>query len=72
MSPDLFSRYSETILRKIEDLPGIAINGHNFNNIRYADDTVMIAETEAGLQNPLNKVIEESEKLGLSLNTKKT
>ena len=72
LSPDLFSLYSEIILRQIEDLPGITVNGHNINNIRYADDTVLIADTETGLQNLLNKVIVESEKLGLTLNTKKT
>jgi len=64
--------YSEIILREIEELHGVVINGRNINNIRYADDTVLIAETEKDLQNILNKVIEVSESLGLSLNTKKT
>lgn len=72
LSPDLFSLYGEIILREIKDIPGIAVNGHNVNNIRYADDTVLISETEIGLQQLLHKVVAESEKLGLSLNTKKT
>ena len=59
------------ILREIEELHGVLINGHNINNIRYADDTVLIAETENDLQCILNKVIEKSESLGLSLNAEK-
>ena len=50
----------------------MVINGRNVNNIRYADDTVLIAETEEDLQHILDKVIEESESLGLSLDAKKT
>ena len=72
LSPDLFSLYSEIILRQIEDLQGVIVNGRNLNNIRYADDTVLISDTEEGLQLIVNKVIEESERMGLSLNTKKT
>jgi len=72
LSPDLFSLYSEMILRKIEDIPGILVNGHNINNIRYADDTVLISDTEAGLQRLLDEIIIESERFGLFLNTKKT
>ena len=44
--PDLFSLYSEIILREVEELHGVVINGRNVNNIRYADDTVLIAETK--------------------------
>ena len=72
MSPDLFSLYSESILREVEELHGVVINGRNVNNIRYVDDTVSIAETEKDLQHILDKVIEESESLGLALNMKKT
>ena len=43
-SPDLFNLYKEMILRELEDLPRLVIRGHNINNIRYADDTVLIAE----------------------------
>ena len=41
MSPDLFSLYSEVIMRNIENMPGIAVGGHNINNLRYADDTYL-------------------------------
>ena len=47
MSPDLFNIYSEMILRNLENYPGVKINGENINNIRYADDTVLIADLEA-------------------------
>ena len=46
MSPDLFSLYSEVILRSIDTLEGVKIGGVNINNIRFADDTVLIAESE--------------------------
>ena len=72
LSPDLFSWYSEKILREIKYLNGMKINGVNINNIRYADDTVLIAESEKELQDLLDKVEIESEKLGLQLNLKKT
>ena len=45
LSPDLFSLYSEKILRGIKDMKGIKINGININNIRYADDTVLMKKT---------------------------
>ena len=47
---------------------GIKIAGRNINNLRYADDTTLMAESEEGLKSPLMKVQEESEKLGLKLN----
>ena len=46
MSPDLFNIYREIILRNLENYPGVKINGENINNIRYADDTVLIADSE--------------------------
>ena len=51
---------------------GIKIAGRNINNLRYADDTTLMAESEEELQNLLKKVKEESEKVGLKLNIKKT
>ena len=51
---------------------GIKIPGRNINNLRYADDTTIMAESEDGLKNPLMKVKEESEKVGLKLNIQKT
>ena len=47
---------------------GIKIAGRNINNLRYADDTTLMAESEEELESPLMKVKEESEKVGLKLN----
>ena len=51
---------------------GIKIVGRNINNLKYADDTSLMAESEEELKNPLMKVKEESEKAGLKLNIQKT
>ena len=51
---------------------GIKISGRNTNNLRYADDTTLMAESEEELKRLLMKVKEESEKSGLKLNTQKT
>ena len=50
---------------------GIKIAGRNINNLRYADDTILMAESEEKLKSLLMKVKEESEKVGLKLNTQK-
>ena len=55
-----------------ETLTGIKIAGRNINNLRYADDTTIIEESEEELKNLLMKVKEESEKVGLYLNIQKT
>ena len=52
--------------------PGIKIAGRNINNLRYADDTTLMAESEEELKNLLMKVKEESEEVGLKLNIQKT
>ena len=62
LSPDLFSFYSEIIMRALEGMPGIKVGGYNMNNIRYADDTVLIAENENELHEMLDTVVRESEK----------
>ena len=72
MPPDLFNIYSEMILRNLENYPGVKINGENINNIRYADDTVLIADSEENLQRLLDITIEKSVEMGLTLNVKKT
>ena len=51
---------------------GIKIAGRNINNLRYADDTTLMAESEEELKSPLMKVKEDSEKVGLKLNIQKT
>ena len=51
---------------------GIKITGRNINNLRYADDTILLAESEEELKSHLMKVKEESEKVGLKLNVQKT
>ena len=55
-----------------EAQPGIKIAGRNINNLRYADDTTLMAESEEELKSLLMKVKEESEKVGLKLNIQKT
>ena len=55
-----------------ETQAGIKIAGRNINNLRYADDTTLMAESEEGLKSLLMKVKEESEKVGLKLNIQKT
>ena len=55
-----------------ETQAGIKISGRNINNLRYADDTTFMAESEEELKSLLMKVKEESEKVGLKLNIKKT
>ncbi|GFN88081.1 endonuclease-reverse transcriptase [Plakobranchus ocellatus] len=67
LSPDLFSLYSEIIMRNLENHPGIKVGGQNINNLRYADDTVLIAENKEDLQKLQNIVEEESRKKGRSL-----
>ena len=73
MSPCLFNLYAEYIIRNTgldEVQAGIKIAGGNINNLRYADDTTRMAESEE-LKSILMKVREESEKVGLKLNIQK-
>ena len=75
MSPCLFNFYAEYIIRNtgLDELPArIKIAGRNINNLRYADDTTLMVESEEELKSPLMKVKEESEKVGLKLNIQKT
>ena len=72
-SPDLFNLYSEVILRALDDVDeGFVVNGVRINNIRYADDTVLLATSQEGLQQLFNTLAEESKRYGLSINAKKT
>ena len=70
LSPCLFNFYAEYIMRKAQ--AGIKIARRNINNHRYADDTILMAESEEELKSLLMKVKEESEKVGLKLNIQKT
>ena len=75
LSPCLFNLYAEYIMRNAgldEAQTGIKIAGRNVNNLRYADDTTLMAESEEELKRLLMKVKEESEKVGLKLNIQKT
>ena len=75
MSPCLFNLYAEYITRNAgldEAQAGIKIAGRNINNLRYADDTTLMAANEEELKNLLMKVKEESKKVGLKLNIQKT
>ena len=72
LSPDLFLLYSEIIMREIKDIDGIKVNGENINNVRYADDTALIADSESKLQHIVDRIVRRSDRFGLSLNVKKT
>ena len=74
LSPCLFNFYAEYIMRNTgleEAQAGIKIAGRNINNLRYADDTTLMAESEEELKSLLMKVKEETEKVGLKLNIQK-
>ena len=71
----MFNLYAEYIIRNTgleEAQAGIKIAGRKVNNLRYADDTTLMAESEEELKNLLMKVKEKSEKVGLKLNIQKT
>ena len=75
LSPCLFNLYAEYIMRNIgldQAQAGIKIAERNINNLKYADDTTLMAESEEELKSLLMKVKEESEKVGLKLNFQKT
>ena len=75
LSPCLFNLYAENIMRNAgleETQAGIKIARRNINNLRYADDTTLIAESEEELRSLLMKVKGKSENFGLKLNIQKT
>ena len=75
LSPCLFNFYAEYIMRNAgleETQPGIKIASRNINNLRYAYDTTLMAESEEELKSLLKKLKEESEKVGLNFNIQKT
>ena len=75
LSPCLFNLYAEYTVRNAgleEPEAGIKITRRNISNLRYADDTILMAESEEELKSLLMKVKEKSEKVGLKLNIQKT
>ena len=75
LSPCLFNLYAEYIMRNAgldEAQAGIKISGRNINNLRYAYDTILMAESKERLKSLLMKMKEESEKVGLKLNIQET
>jgi len=75
LSPCLFNLYAEYIMQNLglnKAQAGFKIARRNINNLRYADDTTLMAESEEELKNLLMKVKEESEKVGLKLSIQKT
>ena len=71
LSPSLFNLYAEYIMRNAgleEAQAGIKISRRNINDLRYADDTTLMADSEVKLKSLLMKVKEESEEVGLKLN----
>ena len=75
MSPCLFNLYAEYIIQNVgldEAQAGIKIARRNINNLRYADDSTLMAESEEELKSLLMKEKEENEKVGLKLNIQKT
>ena len=74
LSPCLFNLYAQYIMRNVgleEAQAGIKIAGRNINNLRYADDTTLMTESEEKLKSLLRKVKEVNEKVGLKLNIRK-
>ena len=72
LSPLLFNLYTEIIFRDFKDHRGVCIGGRNLNNLRYADDTALLADSSQNLQNLMNAAKEGSEAKGLSMNVRKT
>jgi hypothetical protein len=74
LSPYLFNMYSEYILRRVgfEDNIGIKVGGRTINNLRYVEDTTVLAEDKVDMRKLLKKLKEEGEKARLMLSLKKT
>ena len=72
MSPDFFNLYAEVIIRNIKEADRIKIAWKNINNVRYTDDTVLIADSEEKLQNLLQRINKESKLNGIKIKIKKT
>ena len=71
-SPHLFTLYTAMIMRELVDMEGFRIGGTVVNNLRYADDTVIVAESEDKLQRLINVVVAKTEEKGFHLNSAKS
>ena len=71
-NPCLFNLYTEMIFRHIENMEGVIVGGVNINNLRYADDTVLLADSEESLQAILNEGNEAGKAFNMKMNAKKT
>ena len=72
LSPSLFNLYTEKIFREVEDMKGVMVGGININNLRYADDTALVAESAADLQELISAVNEKGKPYGMEMNVEKT
>ena len=72
LSSSLFKLYTEKIFREVEDKDGVIVGGLNINNLRYADDTALVAFTIQNLKNLVNAVNEKGKPHGMEINVVKT
>ena len=72
LSPSLFNLYTENIFRTIDNNFGVKIGGYRISNLRYADDTVLLAESEEDLQEIVDRVNEAGKEYNMKMNAKKT
>ena len=72
LSPNLFNPYTDKIFREVEHMKGVNIGGVNINNLRYADDIVLLAEGPMFLQALLTALNEKSKPYGMGMNIIKT
>ena len=72
LSPKLFNLYTKRIFRESDGFSGCVVGGDTINNLRYTDDTALLAESEEDLQVLVDAVKEQSERKGLKMNVKKT
>ena len=70
LSPKLFNLYTEKIFNECDELPGCVVGGENLNNLRYTDDTALLAESESTIQGRVGVVRQNSEEKGLNMNVK--
>ena len=71
LSPSLFNLYTEKIFREVKDMKGAMVGGVNINNLRYAENTALVAESAADLQELINAVNEKGKPYGMEMNVEK-